>query len=280
VNKKTPQKGLEIVWQTDRGQLRDHNEDCVAGDDTACIVVLADGMGGYQAGEVASEIAVASVMQHMQATDMQSLSNQLDKHTGYKKVTLLLQQAISQANLQIYTTAQSQAEYHGMGTTLVAAILHDDVLSVAHVGDSRLYRLRGNLFEQLTLDHSVLQELIDHGLCTPEQARHSPNRNLVTRALGVGMDVNVDVNEYPVKQDDVYLLCSDGLSDMLEDTEIQKILRDNRHDLRQAANELVLAANDSGGFDNISVILTRPMNLADHNPKNWQTLMKKIFKGN
>lgn len=275
-------KYLEIVCQTDVGQVRDHNEDWVTGDENNCIMVLADGMGGYQAGEVASEIAVKNVLELLNDADIQHKDGQLDKHTGYKKITLLLQEAVTIANHNIYTTAQAEAKYHGMGTTLVSAILHEDILSVAHVGDSRLYRLRGNLFEQLTLDHSVLQELIDHGLCTPEQARKSPNRNLVTRALGVGMDVVVDINEYPIKMEDIYLLCSDGLSDMLEDTEIQQILRDNRNNLHQAANELILAANDSGGHDNISVILARPLTQQRHKQTWWHTMqsvIKNFFQG-
>ena len=275
-------KCLEIVCQTDIGQVRDHNEDWVTGDDSNCIMVLADGMGGYQAGEVASEMAVKCIIEQLSEAEIQHKDGQLDKHTGYKKVTLLLQEAVNIANHNIYTTAQAEAKYHGMGTTLVTAILHQDILSVAHVGDSRLYRLRGNLFEQLTSDHSVLQELIDHGLCTPEQARKSPNRNLVTRALGVGMDVTVDVNEYPIKMEDIYLLCSDGLSDMIEDIEIQQILRENRDNLQQAATELILSANDSGGHDNISVILARPLHAHDQSNTLWSDLWsatQQFFKG-
>ena len=158
---------------------------------------------------------------------------------------------------KLYTAAQSQAQYAGMGTTLVLVLFHGAALTVAHVGDSRLYRLRRGRLSQLTRDHSLLQEQLDRGIIKAEDARHAQNRNLVTRALGVDPDVEPDVASHEVRRGDIYLLCSDGLNDMIEDAEIEDILHERGRDLALAATELVQRANDSGGRDNVSVILVR-----------------------
>lgn len=246
---------LEMSYLSDTGLVRDHNEDYLSCDETLGLVVLADGMGGYQAGEVASEIAVQTVMScltELAETTTEHHENPLATHTS-----LQLEQSIVKANQSIFKAAEEQPIYQGMGTTIVAALFHEDTVFIAHVGDSRLYRLRHREFRPLTKDHSVLQDLIDCGYYTPEQARHSPNRNLVTRALGVSNTVNVDVQEQFVLANDIYLLCSDGLNDMLEDIEIYNILTENQHDLSLAAKHLVDAANNKGGEDNISVMLVR-----------------------
>ncbi len=247
---------LRIVHRSDPGLVRDHNEDYLGSDAALGVLILADGMGGYQAGEIASEIAVTQIMQEIKAKAQSLVLGEMDNKSNYRHASLLLQQATLKANQAIYQSAQAQPEFYGMGTTIVAALFYDNCLSIVHVGDSRLYRLRDNQLQQLTKDHSVLQELVDHGFYTPEQARHSPNKNLVTRALGVNMDVKVDLTEVQVQFDDLFLLCSDGLNDMLEDRHIEQITA-QPHSLEKIADALIEAANAKGGEDNISVILAQ-----------------------
>jgi protein phosphatase len=182
------------------------------------------------------------------------------KHDQIARATVvnaILRNAVHKANLAIVAAAAQEIQYRGMGTTIVAAVLKGDELSIAHVGDSRLYRLRDQQLKQLTVDHSVLQELIDCGFYTKEQAQRSPNRHIVTRALGVSEQVEIDVQNHPVLLNDIYLLCSDGLHDMLNDHDIANILNKESLSLEQLAQELVQTANIKGGFDNISVILLR-----------------------
>jgi protein phosphatase len=169
----------------------------------------------------------------------------------------LLRDGIGHANKTIFLAAEGQSQYSGMGTTLVTALFHDDRVAVGHVGDSRLYRLRGDGFEQITRDHSLLQEQIDRGLLTREQARRSHNKNLVTRALGIGPAVDAEIHLHDVLAGDIYLICSDGLSDMVPDDCMHLALSSLRDKLQLAANHLVRIANDNGGRDNISVILVR-----------------------
>jgi protein phosphatase len=168
-----------------------------------------------------------------------------------------LTDVVARTNAAIYQAAKSQPQYTGMGTTLVAVQFYDDHLAVAHLGDSRLYRLRGEELQPLTRDHSLLQEQIDNGMLSVEQARFSLNKNLVTRALGVEPTADVELNEYDVLPGDVYLLCSDGLNDMMEDEEIALTLSTLSVNLPLCAMQLVQQANDNGGRDNVSVILVK-----------------------
>jgi protein phosphatase len=268
---------LEIACCSDKGLVRDHNEDSLANDERLGVVVLADGMGGCQAGEVASEMAVKTIIEELKAPFKKMVLNKLDALHQNHRISGLLERAIIKANKAIYEAAEQQTRYHGMGTTVVAAVFYTNTISIAHVGDSRLYRLRNDEFKQITSDHSVLQELIDCGFYTREQARHSPNRNLVTRALGVTETVNVDVQEQNVLLEDIYLLCSDGLNDMLEDSDMHTILKDNRADLEKMAQRLIDAANEKGGEDNISVILVRPLSFSSKSPENWWEWLIKFF---
>lgn len=267
---------VEIVCCTDPGQVREHNEDYLASDESLGLAVLADGMGGYQAGEVASEIAVKTIMEQLYVPPKTLPRVKRPANHSYHSTTVLLEQAVLKANQVIYEAAEQQSHYRGMGTTIVAAWFHNDFMSVAHVGDSRLYRLRGNEFRPITKDHSVNQELIDCGIYTPEQAKFSPNKNLVTRALGVGKKVNVEIQEYSILADDIYLLCSDGLNDMLDDDDMYTILNGSKNSLEKAAKLLIKAANDKGGEDNISLILARPRPpVSPKPPTNW---FKRLFK--
>jgi serine/threonine protein phosphatase PrpC len=247
---------LDVALLSHSGMVRPHNEDSIFADPGSGLVVLADGMGGYNAGEVASGIAVGVVSGGLlpELGSGRELSK-VDVQTGLTHAALLLQQQIAAANKGIYEAAQTRPECAGMGTTIVAAVFHGNRVSIGHIGDSRCYRLRGEKFEQLTHDHSLLQEQIDSGQLTPEQAKYSLNKNLVTRALGIEAIVPADIAEYRLEADDVYLLCSDGLTDMVEPTIIHNIVTAKRADLIKAAAELVDLANSNGGRDNISVIL-------------------------
>ena len=171
--------------------------------------------------------------------------------------TIVLRDAIARANKIIFQTAQSQTHCEGMGTTLVAAMFYDNRVSIAHVGDSRAYRMRGGKFEQLTMDHSLLQELVDRGFYSEEEAQRSTNRNYVTRALGVEPSVDVEVQEFEVLPGDIYLLCSDGLPDMVEDEDIHLTIRTFNASLDVVGQQLVQLTNDHGGRDNVSIMLAQ-----------------------
>jgi len=241
---------LEVVSRSDAGTVRSHNEDAIYLNPACGLAILADGMGGYNAGEVASGMVTTQ------------LGGELEKLLTRQAPSLpdrpaMLATEIARVNHAVYQAAQSQAQYAGMGTTLVMAVFHDNAMTVAHIGDSRLYRLRGEAFQQITRDHSLLQEQIDSGLLTPQQARLSQNKNLVTRAVGVDPQVEPEIHEHATLPGDIYLFCSDGLNDMVEDEEIGMALRMLAANLELAATQLVQMANDNGGRDNVSVILVR-----------------------
>ena len=243
---------LEIATATHSGMVRSHNEDSIAADAAVGLAVLADGMGGYNAGEVASGIAVAMISAELKKA-LTAITGELDVATAVK----LVGEHAVRANNAIFQASQSQPQYAGMGTTLVVALWHDDHMIVGHIGDSRLYRMRASKLEQVTRDHSLLQEQIDSGLITKEQARHSQNKNLVTRAVGIDPEVDAEVHSYPVQAGDIYLLCSDGLNDMVTDEDMELTLSSLQANLPLAAEQLVQQANDNGGRDNVSVILVR-----------------------
>ena len=248
---------LEIASATDPGMVRSNNEDSIASDATRGLVVLADGMGGYNAGEVASGIATTVITTEMQQLLDQNPPYAIEESTGKAVAEKLLRNQVARANTSIYQAAQSQPQYAGMGTTLVVALYYDNKMAVAHVGDSRLYRFRDDKFEQITRDHSLLQEQIDSGLLTKEQAKLSANKNLVTRALGIDPTVEPEIHEYETKVGDIYLLCSDGLCDMVSDEDIGMALETLGANLKLCVHQLVQMANDNGGRDNVSVILIR-----------------------
>jgi protein phosphatase len=231
---------LRCVGLTDTGRVREHNEDTIAFDGNLGLLVLADGMGGYNAGEVASGIAVKTIVNLVREAILREDLGNPDQESGLSR-----------------PTARTQPNCEGMGTTVVAAIFHDNRITVAHVGDSRLYRLRGAGFEQVTLDHSLLQELVDRGFYSPEEAQRAANKNYVTRALGVEQGVDVEIQEHVAQRGDTYVLCSDGLSDMVEDDDIQLTINTFGANLDTVAKQLVQLGNDNGGKDNISVLLAQ-----------------------
>lgn len=237
--------------QTHPGKVRSNNEDSVAFDDAARLAILADGMGGYKAGEVASSMATSLIKTEL----THWLSKASGEQASNREVRRALETSVDNANHSIYTAARANPAYSGMGTTLVVGVFHGEKLVLGHVGDSRCYRLRGDQFLQVTKDHSLLQEQMDAGMLTPAQAALSPLKNLVTRAIGVEDDVMLEVNELHVEVGDIYLMCTDGLSDMIDDAAIAGILR-NGAPLMHMADELIALANRNGGRDNITVLLT------------------------
>lgn len=234
---------------TDTGRLRENNEDSVSVDPATGLVVLADGMGGYNAGEVASGMATTFI-----TTELGQWLSQAGEQALSRDVKRAMEICVENANTSIFTSAESNAHYSGMGTTLVVGAFIGSRLILGHIGDSRCYRWRYNTLVPITRDHSLLQEQLDAGLITPEQAAVSPNRNLVTRALGVEASVELEVNEFRVEPGDVYLMCSDGLTDMVSDTTIATEFS-RSEDLETLALNLITIANAAGGRDNISVLL-------------------------
>ena len=248
---------LAFVGKTDTGRVREHNEDTIASDVDVGLLVLADGMGGYNAGEVASGIAVKTITNLVREGLAREDLASIDRSTGLTRPSIVLRDAITRANKIIDQTARSQAECEGMGTTVVAALFYDNRISIAHVGDSRLYRQRGSEISQVTMDHSLLQELVDRGFYSPEEAQRAANKNYVTRALGVEPQVEVEVQEHPVDKGDVFILCSDGLSDMVEDEDIRLTISTFGANLDTVAKQLIQLANENGGRDNVSVVLAQ-----------------------
>lgn len=239
----------EFCIRTDPGLARDNNEDSVAVEEATRLAILADGMGGYNAGEVASGMATTFIK-----SELGRWLAQAGQHANAREVRRAMEICVDNANRSIFNAANSNAQYSGMGTTLVLGVFQEGRVMVGHIGDSRCYRLRGPEFTQITKDHSLLQEQMDAGLITAEQAAVSSNKNLVTRALGVEDAVLLEVNEHKVQTGDLYLMCSDGLSDMVDDEAIAKILTAETS-LEQKVAQLIDAANAAGGRDNISVLV-------------------------
>lgn len=245
---------LDVAMRTDKGVVREQNEDAVGGDPDTGLVILADGMGGANAGEVASGLAVDLLVSQL-VTDRR----QAGDGDGIGRQDLLdAMQGVNQAILEL---SQQIPEYLGMGTTLVVGVFGEQCLIHAHVGDSRLYRLRSGLFEQLTIDHTLIQEMVNLGdFASIEQALLAGvPTNVLSRAFGSEADVEVDLTEADTEPGDLYLFCSDGLTGMVTDQEMQSILENQRLDLMQQADELVDLACEMGGIDNVSVILVRVM---------------------
>jgi protein phosphatase len=270
-------QALQSASLTDPGRVRDHNEDCIESRPESGLYVLADGMGGYNAGEVASGMATSLIADGLVETWRPKDVDRVSREQAMALSQKLIVEQIGRANSAIFTTSQNNPECAGMGTTLVVCLFYDNFVTVAHIGDSRLYRLRGETFEQVTRDHSLLQEQLDSGLITPEEAKLSQNKNLVTRALGIDPTVEPEVHVYETQPDDIFLLCSDGLSDMVEDEEMRLTLITLKNNASLTVQQLVQAANDNGGRDNISAMLIRvaePYGV----PRGWLARFKALFR--
>ena len=249
---------IEIFGLTDTGLVRDHNEDAIGTNGDLGLIVLADGMGGHRGGEVASAITVSTVLETL-ADRLKSIGpGDNDEYNGYSLHCMAVHDAIERANTKVFDASRENAQYRGMGTTVVVLLFRDNRFVVAHVGDSRLYRYRDGKLEQITHDHSLMQELIDRGFYSQEQAEDSLNRNLVTRAIGIEKSVDIDLLEGGVETGDIFLLCSDGVTDMVDDETIRSTIPESQDDLENIASELVRLANEAGGKDNISAVLARP----------------------
>lgn len=237
---------MQIFSKTDRGRVRTDNQDAYfAGKitDDAVFAVVCDGMGGANAGNVASELAVRHISEYV----IRSYRDGMDM-TDTEKT---LKNAIVSANISLYDMAVNNAELTGMGTTAVAAFVKDGTAVIAHVGDSRIYLVNGEI-KQLTRDHSVVQSLIESGKITPEDAKVHPRKNVITRALGAEENVAVDSDCLNLSNGDTLLLCSDGLTNFLDDKDILKVFQNN--DISAVAERLVETANENGGGDNITVV--------------------------
>lgn len=241
---------LSIYGETDVGKLREHNEDFIEWDVSTGLVLLADGMGGHNAGEIASELAVNSIRDALQDVLAPNLvdANVIDFNDA-------LREAIVYANDEIIRMANERLECAGMGTTIVVTLFQGDQVIIANVGDSRIYRLREKELSQISKDHSLVQEMLDNGYISEEEAQMSASRNLITRALGIADQVEVDVTQETAESGDLYLLCSDGLTDLVNNDEILQLLLLYKDDLKAGCRELIALANEKGGKDNISVIL-------------------------
>lgn len=242
----------DFFARTDRGRVRANNEDAVTFDRVAQVAILADGMGGYNAGEIAAGMATTLIR-----TDLvQWLEQQAHNNPQSTDLRAALEHSVENANDAILKASLSTPQYAGMGTTLVVGVFLGNRLVLGHIGDSRCYRVRDGVLQQITRDHSWLQEQVDAGLLTPQQAAHSPNRNLVTRALGVEPHVQMEVNEFQVAPNDLFLMCSDGLTDMVSDDDLATMLR-SPLPLDTKGTQLIDTANAHGGRDNVSVLLAQ-----------------------
>jgi PPM family protein phosphatase len=270
-------QSLQSASLTDPGRVRDHNEDCIESRPEIGLFVLADGMGGYNAGEVASGMATSLIADGLQEAWKPREVDRMGREEAKSLSEKVIRDQIARANNAIFTTSQNNPECAGMGTTLVVTHFYDNFMAVAHIGDSRLYRLRDDVMEQVTRDHSLLQEQLDSGLITPEEAKLSQNKNLVTRALGIDPTVEPEIHTYETQADDIFLLCSDGLSDMVEDEEIRLTLITLKTNPNLTVQQLIQAANDNGGRDNISAMLIRivePFGV----PRGFVARLKALFR--
>lgn len=237
---------IRSAGRTDIGRKRQNNEDWLLVDEGLGLFVVADGIGGQSGGEVASRMAVETLRGRLQ---------ELGSAAGEETNAAALASGFRTANRRILESAVGNPALEGMGTTLTALLLRGADMHVAHVGDSRAYLLRDGSLEQITDDHGLVAEQVRAGLATPEQAKRSPYRHIITRALGMRPDLEIDLRTFGTRQGDVFLVCSDGLTEMVEDRMIERILQE--HQPEQAVAELIAAANGNGGVDNISVVVVR-----------------------
>ncbi len=268
----TLSNALEFAVRTDPGLVRRKNEDSTFADPSHGLFILADGMGGYDAGEVASQMATSLLSSKLQGI----FQLHPEYATDYKGEQSFLQRTlvanVALINAAIYDASDHGSPFFGMGTTLLTTIFCDDHVLSAHVGDSRLYRLRNDELSLLTHDHSLVQERLDGGLISPEAARCADYRNLLTRAVGIDRQVEPELHVHQTEPGDVYLLCSDGLYDMVEETEMHRTLITHAGDLVATAGTLIELANEYGGEDNISVLLVKVVQNFPAPPKAWSKL--------
>jgi protein phosphatase len=247
-----------VAGETNVGMKRTHNEDSFAVIEEDHLYVVADGMGGHASGEVASKMAIDTLREFFRATAADPEATwpyKMDKARGYEENRLIT--SIKLANLRIFESAQRDPKLRGMGTTVVAIVVVDDGVLIAHVGDSRVYRLRDGQLEQLTEDHSLLNDYIKMKKLSEEEIKNFPHKNVIVRALGMKESVKVDTVLDPPKPGDIYILCSDGLCGPVTDEQIREIVGGHATDLKQACSALIDKANAAGGPDNITVVTAK-----------------------
>jgi len=255
---------FEVASVSDRGRVRALNEDGVAVDGERGFAVVTDGMGGHRAGDLASRMTLESIVRRLDSSLRQgtSISSQW------------ISEAVAIANTAVRSTAQRQQNHSGMGSTLAMAVCQDQKIFLAHVGDSRIYRLRGGRLELLTRDDSIINDQVEMGMIDADDASDSHNRHFVTQALGMADKVTVHMREETLRDEDVYLLCSDGLNDMVGEQDIACIVDALKTNLKVTAEHLVQLANDCGGYDNITVALIR---VRDEVPVVRQGWLSRLF---
>lgn len=242
---------MEIGVKTSIGKIRDINQDSyyISQNKNCPLAIIADGMGGHKAGEIASKMAVQIISSSLE-NDLKKIK--LDNDNIMKSI----RDSIWRANDEIYKLSLENDEYSGMGTTVTLACNINDTIFIGHVGDSRGYLLRDDKLQQITRDHSLVEELIRNGSITREEAKHHPQKNIITRAVGTDKDIEIDLIVKERLKSDILLLCTDGLTNMLSDDEVRKLLVDNE-DIQKACDLLVDLSNDKGGFDNITVLAVK-----------------------
>ncbi len=246
---------LRYAGNTHVGMKRSHNEDNLLILQEQNLYMVADGMGGHASGEVASEMAVQTVAEFFEETsadDDVTWPYKMEKARRYEENRLAA--GIKLANLRIYETASQNSAQRGMGTTIVAICFSGDSAYLGHVGDSRIYRLRGDEMTQVTEDHSLLNDYIKMKDLTEQEIENFPHKNVIVRALGMKETVQVDVRHDEPEEGDLYMLCSDGLNGMITDEKIREVMLEHRDDLEACCEELIQAANDGGGNDNVTVV--------------------------
>jgi len=253
---------LKCAGLTDTGMVRDHNEDNFLVSPTESFVVVADGMGGHRSGEVASRMAIDSISEYYDKTKKQEEPIELEpwpygrKKPRSREERRLIASMID-ANTLIHKAATENKEYDGMGTTCVGAYFVEEGIIIAHIGDSRCYRFRKGEITQMTEDHSLANEYIRSKILRPEDLPSFPYKNVITRAIGLSDTVDVETNFFEHQDGDIYLLCSDGLSDPVKAPQMAEILAKYQDDLPAACRELIIAANTNGGPDNVTVLLAK-----------------------
>ena len=256
-----PAPAAEMAGMTDQGRHRKRNEDAIDWDKRLGLVMVADGMGGVQGGDVASATALRSIK-----GDLRRALGESHRHNGRAQSRevrgSLVVELVRRANQAVRQSAGRDPRLTGMGTTLVMCLLGTDYLTVAHVGDSRLYRLREGKLQQLTEDHTMVQEMVERGDMDARQAAQSRNRNVITRALGINVDVTVDVAHHDLMPGDLYMLCSDGLTGMASDADISAVLDGGAGSLEAIARRAIELANARGGRDNVSVVLLKVLEMS------------------
>jgi len=248
---------IKAFGATHVGRQRQHNEDSYLVSDDSRLFVVADGMGGHAAGEIASRIAVESITEFILHTKEDDGTWPHAYDEKFSRATNRLMAAVRLSNTKVLEAMRKDARLRGMGTTVVACMVDADVISFAHVGDSRAYMIRDSKISRITNDHSWVFEQVQAGMLTEAEAEKHPLRNVITRALGGALQVNPDASEINARTGDVYLLCSDGLTGMVTEEEIQRLVNESNGDLQGACQKLIDSANEHGGVDNITAILVR-----------------------